>query len=194
VSGDSIAFSDPHQKYIDPDKKLFGIRIPLNHAKLYPEMYRSYSAFGNIFQKGSFPGTVFRFPLRSVDLAKESKIKPEPCSPENILDLFDHMRKGRGVLEECLLFLRHVRTVELYHIPKGERERIETPLNYMSPAFVVGVELEDGKIMDTRKEMLEVLRNPAKDRVFERRVNEVRLHRTTPGPQVTAQEWVVVQV
>jgi hypothetical protein len=61
--------------------------------------------------QGSFPGTLFRFPLRNSTTAATSDIKPHPTSPQQALELLLSLQ---DVLPQALLFLKSLRQVEVW--------------------------------------------------------------------------------
>jgi hypothetical protein len=72
--------------------------------------------------QGTFPGTLFRFPLRTDALAAVSDIKAQAFSAAGALDL---LRSLRDVLPQALLFLKSVRTLEV-HVVEGADARSGT--------------------------------------------------------------------
>jgi hypothetical protein len=61
--------------------------------------------------KGSYPGTLFRFPLRSGSTAAVSNIKAQPTTPEQALQLLQSLT---DVLPQALLFLKSLQEIEVY--------------------------------------------------------------------------------
>ncbi|KAH3756399.1 Sacsin protein [Pelomyxa schiedti] len=116
VSGDYLTFSDPHGAYVYPT--LYGLKIPLSIAAKRQEQFRMYNVFENIFQPskpGASPfvnGTLFRFPLRTETLAKQSLIKNVAATPDLIHALFIDLIDNPAI---SLLFLRNVERIELYN-------------------------------------------------------------------------------
>ena len=70
--------------------------------------------------KDAFEGTLFRFPFRNEKTAKQSEIS-KTCwdaeAAENLLSSF------KSVLNKYLLFLRHVKRIEVY----GQSDTDNTP-------------------------------------------------------------------
>jgi hypothetical protein len=61
--------------------------------------------------QGSYPGTLFRFPLRSTTTAASSNIKPQPTNPQQALQLLQSLTE---VLPQALLFLKSLQEIEVY--------------------------------------------------------------------------------
>lgn len=61
--------------------------------------------------QGSFPGTLFRFPLRSDSTAATSNIKAQATTPGQALGLLQSLT---DVLPQALLFLKSLQEVEVY--------------------------------------------------------------------------------
>jgi sacsin len=91
-----------------------------------------------------FPGTLFRFPLRSEVTAKASEIKSEALSNTRVMGLLDDFR---AYVHLTLLFVRNVRRVEVYELPEaGEGVSDEPQLTYFSE--VLPTEPSDGDAVE----------------------------------------------
>lgn len=66
---------------------------------------------GVLHLQGSYPGTLFRFPLRSTTTAASSNIKPQPTNPQQALQLLQSLTE---VLPQALLFLKSLQEIEVY--------------------------------------------------------------------------------
>ncbi|KAF5200676.1 Sacsin, partial [Thalictrum thalictroides] len=114
VSGENIVIFDPHASNlpgISPSHP--GLRIKFVKRKIleqFPDQFSSYLHFGCDLHQ-PFPGTLFRFPLRSESAASKSLIKREKYTPEDVLSLFSSFLE---VVSETLLFLRNVKTISIY--------------------------------------------------------------------------------
>lgn len=122
VSRDSLVFFDPHTAFVPgatPSQP--GLRIRLqsaNNSSLaaeFPNQCQPYSFFGCDFSQ-SFPGTLFRFPLRSDALAKKSEVSRRAYAVSDVRALLTQLRSQLPVLP---LFLRCVRSVEVYRCEAG---------------------------------------------------------------------------
>lgn len=114
VSGENIVMFDPHAcnlPGISPSHP--GLRIKYAGRRIleqFPDQFSPYLHFGCDMQK-AFPGTLFRFPLRSPALASRSEIKKEGYAPEDVISLFYSFSE---VASDALLFLTNVKTVSIF--------------------------------------------------------------------------------
>ncbi|KAK3017644.1 hypothetical protein RJ639_003236 [Escallonia herrerae] len=114
VSGENIVMFDPHAcnlPGISPSHP--GLRIKFVGRRIleqFPDQFSPFLHFGCDLQQ-SFPGTLFRFPLRSVSAASRSQIKKEKYLPEDVTSLFSSFAE---VVSETILFLRNVKTISIF--------------------------------------------------------------------------------
>ncbi|XP_023004421.1 sacsin isoform X2 [Cucurbita maxima] len=114
VSGENVVMFDPHAcnlPGISPSHP--GLRIKYAGRRIleqFPDQFSPYLHFGCDMQK-PFPGTLFRFPLRSPALASRSEIKKEAYAPEDVLSLFYSFSE---VASDALLFLTNVKTISIF--------------------------------------------------------------------------------
>ncbi|CAI0443992.1 unnamed protein product [Linum tenue] len=114
VSGENIVMFDPHANNlpgISPSHP--GLRIKFvgrNILEQFPDQFSPFLHFGCDLQH-PFPGTLFRFPLRSSNVALRSQIKKEAYVIEDVMSLFASFS---GVVSDALLFLRHVKKISVF--------------------------------------------------------------------------------
>ncbi|KAL5721483.1 hypothetical protein ACHQM5_005125 [Ranunculus cassubicifolius] len=114
VSGENIVIFDPHASNlpgISPSHP--GLRIKFAGRRIleqFPDQFSPFLHFGCDLQH-PFPGTLFRFPLRSENTASRSRIKNEKYAPDDVLSLFSSFS---DVVSETLLFLRNVKTISIF--------------------------------------------------------------------------------
>ncbi|XP_057525626.1 uncharacterized protein LOC130805043 isoform X1 [Amaranthus tricolor] len=114
VSGENVVMFDPHASNlpgISPSHP--GLRIKFVGRQIleqFPDQFTPFMYFGCDLQK-QFPGTLFRFPLRTASVASRSQIKQEVYAPEDVMSLFSSFSK---VVSKTLLFLRRVKSISLY--------------------------------------------------------------------------------
>lgn len=114
VSGENIVMFDPHAcnlPGISPSHP--GLRIKFVGRRIleqFPDQFAPFLQFGCDLQH-PFPGTLFRFPLRSENAAMRSQIKKEKYAPEDVLSLFSSFSE---IVSEALLFLRNVKTISIF--------------------------------------------------------------------------------
>ncbi|KAI3696119.1 hypothetical protein L1987_79128 [Smallanthus sonchifolius] len=114
VSGENVVLFDPHASNlpgISPSHP--GLRIKFAGRKIleqFPDQFSPFLHFGCDMQQ-SFPGTLFRFPLRNAKVASKSQIKKEAYLPQDVTLLLSSFA---NVVSETLLFLRNVKTISIY--------------------------------------------------------------------------------
>ncbi|KAK8322249.1 hypothetical protein V6Z12_A12G154500 [Gossypium hirsutum] len=114
VSGENIVMFDPHASNlpgISPSHP--GLRIKFVGRKVleqFPDQFSPFLYFGCDLQQ-FFPGTLFRFPLRSSSVASRSQIKKEGYSPDDVMSLFSSFS---AVVSDALLFLRNVKSISIF--------------------------------------------------------------------------------
>lgn len=114
VSGENIVMFDPHAcnlPGISPSHP--GLRIKFAGRKIleqFPDQFSPFLHFGCDLQQ-PFPGTLFRFALRTANAACRSQIKKEVYKPSDVLSLFSSFAE---VVTATLLFLRNVKTISIF--------------------------------------------------------------------------------
>ncbi|XP_070206314.1 sacsin-like [Littorina saxatilis] len=121
-SGSTLAMLDPHQLYLDNKrgKKMdFGDIMNKVLLRRMPNQFRPFQGvFGcDMLNKDwkPFSGTLFRFPFRTEGQAEKSEICQEAFTAERREDFMEGLMSKAGNL---LLFLQHVKRVELYRLPR----------------------------------------------------------------------------
>ena len=158
VSGDHLVFFDPHEKYVPGTTSTSrGVKIRFSGTDLanqFPDQLNPYCVFGNNM-KDRFNGTLFRFPFRNKDTASESEISNNQWNENNAIDnLVDQFK---SVVPKFLLFLRHVKKIEVY-IEESEE---------ITPRLLYYADVTDRKnvidpnhsINDSRRSNMEQLKN-----------------------------------
>ncbi|MEQ9667704.1 sacsin N-terminal ATP-binding-like domain-containing protein [Coleofasciculus sp. G2-EDA-02] len=122
ISRDRIVFFDPHASAI-PGATLG----QPGHSWRFEDGWWGYPDFMKVYEPGGlragithFDGTLFRLPLRNVAQAKQSKIRNEPFSQENVRQLLAEFVKAG---EEMLLFLKSVLTIQVCEIDSDGSKR-----------------------------------------------------------------------
>ncbi|XP_020205115.1 sacsin isoform X1 [Cajanus cajan] len=114
VSGENIVLFDPHASNlpgISPSHP--GLRIKFVGRQIleqFPDQFSPLLHFGCDLQH-PFPGTLFRFPLRTAGVASRSQIKKEVYTPEDVRSLFATFSE---VVSETLLFLHNVKSISIF--------------------------------------------------------------------------------
>lgn len=98
----------PNVSTANPGKRIEFVST--SAISLYKDQFSPYCAFG-CDMKNSFPGTLFRFPLRNAEQAANSKLSKQAYTEDDITSLFDQLDE-EGVF--TLLFLKNVLDIEMY--------------------------------------------------------------------------------
>jgi len=122
VTGDHLVMFDPHEKYVPGSTSTSrGLKIKFSSSDLlnqFPDQFLPYCKFG-CDMKSHFKGTLFRFPLRDQVAAAESEISKTAFGNSELQELLDTFQ---STLPKFLLFLRNVKTVEVYLEAQGSTE------------------------------------------------------------------------
>lgn len=114
VSGENVVMFDPHAcnlPGISPTHPGLRIRyVGKGIVEKFPDQFSPFLHFGCDL-KHPFPGTLFRFALRTVNAASRSQIKKEAYEPADVLSLFSSFSE---IVSPTLLFLRNVKTISIF--------------------------------------------------------------------------------
>ncbi|KAJ8400343.1 hypothetical protein AAFF_G00397260 [Aldrovandia affinis] len=112
-SGDQIGMLDPHQTLFGPHEsgQCWNLKSDIKEITEHADQFCPYvGLFGSSEQtlkEGSFPGTLFRFPLR----VKPSQLSANIYNKEKVLELFESFKADADTV---LLFLKSVQEVSLH--------------------------------------------------------------------------------
>ena len=110
--GDVLCVFDPHCQYVHGAN-------PLEPGRMYTEVTKLKNLFPDVFNcylEERFPlenSTMFRFPLRTQEMAFASKISSNPVTLEELNEMMDALKKQ---LFEVLIFLNNVKRITLCDI------------------------------------------------------------------------------
>nr|XP_023669533.1 sacsin isoform X1 [Paramormyrops kingsleyae]XP_023669534.1 sacsin isoform X1 [Paramormyrops kingsleyae] len=122
-SGDQIGMLDPHQTLFGPHEsgQCWNLKSDLKEITELSDQFAPYiGLFGtskNTVKDGSFPGTLFRFPLR----VKPSQLSSNIYNKEKVLELFESFKADADTV---LLFLKSVQEVSLHVRESDGTERV----------------------------------------------------------------------
>eukprot|EP01080_Neovahlkampfia_damariscottae_P008276 gene8276-101_t len=127
VSDKFITIFDPHRKCINRELLVHGdpgIRINFvensNLYEKYSDQFSPFEIFGcDIKNKKPFNGTIFRFPLRTQEISKNSKISTSSYDNDVVFKLMEKFTKEAV---ENILFLKHVTHVSAYIMTEDDIE------------------------------------------------------------------------
>ncbi|XP_029111081.1 sacsin isoform X3 [Scleropages formosus] len=122
-SGDQIGMLDPHQTLFGPHEsgQCWNLKSDLKEITELSDQFAPYvGLFGSsesTIKDGSFPGTLFRFPLR----VKPSQLSSNIYNKEKVLELFESFKADADTV---LLFLKNVQEVSLHVRESDGTERV----------------------------------------------------------------------
>ncbi|XP_063763449.1 LOW QUALITY PROTEIN: sacsin [Eleginops maclovinus] len=122
-SGDQIAMLDPHQTLfgVHESGQCWNLKTDIKEITELADQFTPYvGMFGNTektFKDGSFPGTLFRFPLR----LKPSQLSGNIYNKEKVLELFESFKADADTV---LLFLKSVQKISLHVRESDGTERM----------------------------------------------------------------------
>lgn len=142
-SGEYILFLDPHASFVPgATNSQPGLRVRFAGAELraaFPDQFEPWAYFCPLDDK-PFEGTIFRLPLRAD--ASNSDISRRVYSEK---DGFDVLRHFRSVADEVLMFLRHVKDIDVSVLTDADEgpslrrlyraKAAEMPLGFEWPVF-----------------------------------------------------------
>ena len=122
ISGDSVGIIDPHEKYFSDDNgKRSGMRWKLNNQATRQDLFAPYKDIfdckEDVFQAGSYDGTLFRLPFRK----NPSKLSSTIYEEGKIQGLLESFKSDAHLI---LLFLMNLECIEVYE-RKADRQDAE---------------------------------------------------------------------
>ena len=123
--GDVLCVFDPHCQYV-PDAN------PEEPGRMYTETMKLKDVFPDVFScylEEHFPiknSTMFRFPLRTQEMAQDSKLSNTPVTLQTLNEMMEALKNE---LFEVLLFVNNVRKITLCDIDKESGIRGEQVLS-----------------------------------------------------------------
>ncbi|KAJ7685634.1 hypothetical protein DFH06DRAFT_1075187 [Mycena polygramma] len=135
LSGRKLVIFDPHERFCGVLQG--GVMVDITEWHAYPDQFAAFAKSLGPDDTGFYPGTVVRLPLRTVEQASKSTIKPSVVEPSVIETLFkDFVDKELSVV---MLFLKHIRYICLKVIEPNGQER-----------FIGSAEIPDLSIAEKR--------------------------------------------
>ncbi|GER32765.1 zinc finger family protein, partial [Striga asiatica] len=166
VSGENIVMFDPHAcnlPGVSPSHP--GLRIKFLGKKIleqFPDQFLPFLHFGCDLQN-PFPGTLFRFALRTDKAASRSQIKREAYSPADVLSLFSSFSEA---VSTTLLFLRNVKTISIF-VKEGPNTKMKL-IHRVCKDCVTEPELIKGPFHDIFSSMYENQLRLSKDQFLDK--------------------------
>ena len=106
-----LSVFDPHLSYV-PDASIVKPGMQYNVEQLqqrYPDVFSCY--LPQCFDANN--STLFRFPLRTKEMAEQSKISKRYVTPEKLLELLDELKEEAC---ETLLFTNHIKKISISEV------------------------------------------------------------------------------
>jgi hypothetical protein len=120
VSGGHLVIFDPHCEFPGANSNQPGLRIKLKGSTLpstFKDQFAPFLHFGCDFNE-EYQGTLFRFPLRTPSMARRSEISKRSYTTQ---DIQNNLNQLVSQLSHHLLFLRSVKTIEIYRCGENEK-------------------------------------------------------------------------
>ncbi|KAK3096916.1 hypothetical protein FSP39_004745 [Pinctada imbricata] len=154
ISGNNIAYFDPHRKFLRDafqSEQSTGILLDLSQSQLMANFRDQFQPFVNVFgfhpeqehTSYAFNGTIFRFHLRTKKQAKESGICRVHYTRNEMIKLLRMLFESAGNL---LLFTQNVQEVSLHYLQNGSTN----PDDDMVLVFKIRKEEIFQPLLDTR--------------------------------------------
>ncbi|KAE9407538.1 hypothetical protein BT96DRAFT_971239 [Gymnopus androsaceus JB14] len=121
LSNAQIAIFDPHEEFAPPHEGGISRYLPHETAP-YPDQLAAFSAATSELDPLFLKSTVVRLPLRTPAEAARSRIKSIVVTSSDIRALFQSFIENE--LQVALLFLKHIRAIELVEITEDGNEHM----------------------------------------------------------------------
>ncbi|KAG0293932.1 hypothetical protein BGZ96_002046 [Linnemannia gamsii] len=142
ITGDQFMVIDPHLNMFENHAS--AVRGRLQVLKRAPDQLIAFSVLKKINYAKAYPGTIFRFPLRTKEQELDSEISDYAYTPAKVLEMLE---KLKGEALRALLFLKHVEKITIY-----ERKEDQDSANKLFEIEIMNAE-------EVKKERLGLLNN-----------------------------------
>ncbi|KAI8346951.1 hypothetical protein B0O80DRAFT_221440 [Mortierella sp. GBAus27b] len=151
ISGDQFMVIEPHERIFNGVNSTFTEGAVRGNfvdntvgLELFPDQLKTFAVLEDIDFTKPYPGTIFRFPLRTNEQAQESRLSKNAYPAEKVLEMLAKLKNEalRGIL-----FLKHIERIEIYEIKEGQRQ----------PSKIFQIEIVNAK--EVRKERKHLLAN-----------------------------------
>ncbi|KAG0227607.1 hypothetical protein BGX31_006891 [Mortierella sp. GBA43] len=124
ISGDQFMVVEPHERIFNGENSPFtegavrGSFVEENAGlSFFPDQLKTFSVLEDIDFTKPYPGTIFRFPLRTNEQAQISLLSKSAYPSEMALRMLMKLKHEalRGIL-----FLKHIERIEIYEIKEGQ--------------------------------------------------------------------------
>ncbi|KAK3833268.1 MAG: hypothetical protein J3R72DRAFT_232028 [Linnemannia gamsii] len=118
ITGDNFMIIEPHERIFNGTNSKFSEgAVKGNFVKdnqgvnVFPDQLKTFSVLEDIDFSKPYPGTIFRFPLRTEKQAEDSKISKYAYTPAKVLEMLIKLKEEAL---KALLFLRYVERIIIY--------------------------------------------------------------------------------
>ncbi|KAG0227608.1 hypothetical protein BGX31_006892, partial [Mortierella sp. GBA43] len=191
ISGDQLMIIEPHERIFNgkksPDLNEGAVRgsfvennVGLEH---FPNQLRTFSVLEDIDFTQPYPGTIFRFPLRTQAQAEISDLSKNAYPAEKAREMLAKLKSEalRGIL-----FLKYIERIEIYEIKEGQDQ----------PSKIFQIEIVNAEeVRSKRQHLLQNLRahvypdpSSSRDAILEYSVRPV-FKLTQEDGTVTQETW-----
>ncbi|ESN95266.1 hypothetical protein HELRODRAFT_193608 [Helobdella robusta] len=157
LSGNKLAFIDPHQTLFDTSSHAWNLQ---KHPELLETMKHQIEPYlgifncnENTFQNGFYNGTLFRFPLRQMP----SHLSKVPYSHDKMNALIDSFTSDAHLLP---IFLKYLESVEIY-----DRDRMTK-----EPKLIFSISIPKFCLEDVRQKRLDFLKKTQLKNITEKAI------------------------
>ncbi|CAG8562607.1 25056_t:CDS:10 [Gigaspora margarita] len=143
ITDDQYVILDPHDWYFNG-----GVRynfIDDNIFNDHPDQFAPFIKSFNIPCNKKVNGTIFRYPLRTFQDAKDSEISKNEYNTTKILKMFNKFYENESI--NCLLFLKSVENIKFFEL----RENESTPRLLYSIEIVNATEVREKRDLIARR-------------------------------------------
>ena len=191
ISGKHLVIFDPHTTYLEDcigEQRKPGVRVEISKEKVsdYKDQFNPFNGiFGwNISKNGSglpYPGTLFRFPLRTRQQAEKSEISKLSYDRREIVELLKKLVEAGSFL---LLFTQHVKSVSVFVINNGDTTSDMKCLIQVNKSRVKVFDGNDILLENQLAQAAECVRKQKPDELRSAAILKTSVKLTPPGKQL----------
>ncbi|KAG9061036.1 hypothetical protein KI688_007665 [Linnemannia hyalina] len=118
ISGDQLMIIEPHERIFNGERSELSegavrgsFLNPSQGLHEYPDQLKAFSVLEDIDFSKPYKGTIFRFPLRTLEQTKTSSLTKYSRTLEEVQEMLNEL-KGEAL--KALLFLKHVQKIVIY--------------------------------------------------------------------------------
>ncbi|KAG0364102.1 hypothetical protein BGZ54_007843 [Gamsiella multidivaricata] len=139
ISGDQLVVIEPHERIFRDQESGYpqcAVRGQfVENLAVFPDQLKLLAALENIDFTKPYPGTIFRFPLRTEAQAKTSRMSGNAYPADKVHDM---LMKLKEEALKGILFLKHIERIVIYE----RKEHEETPTKLFEIEFLNAKEVQ----------------------------------------------------